>query len=211
MSTLARGVLIAALVGLIVGGPFFFYRSTYAHDKRFKEVIPGRVYRSGQLTYAGFEDHVRRHGIRCIVNLQDDFPDPDISLGYWDRRTIPESVMCQQLGVKYVFIAPDLVPRRDVPERRPEAIDRLLELLDDERNLPALLHCRAGLHRTGCLSAVVRMEYQGWSVGEAYRELKAIGFGDWACTSANDYVQQYVLTYQPHRRRAVTPAGAPAE
>jgi hypothetical protein len=40
------------------------------------------------------------------------------------------------------------------------------------------------------------MEYQNWSHEEAYAELKAHGFGDWVCTSANDYVEQYVLAYR---------------
>jgi hypothetical protein len=45
------------------------------------------------------------------------------------------------------------------------------------------------------------MEYQGWTRAEAYREMKGYGFGDFACTSANDYVYEYVLTYQPGIRR----------
>jgi len=63
------------------------------------------------------------------------------------------------------------------------------------------------------LVAVYRMEYEGWAPAEAFRELKAHGFGAWVCTSANDYVTQYVLTYQPGRRRGVArkPAPAPAE
>jgi protein tyrosine/serine phosphatase len=64
-----------------------------------------------------------------------------------------------------------------------------------------LIHCKAGLHRTGVLSAVYRMEYQGWTRAQAYAELKAHGFGDTYCTIANDYVKQYVLTYEPGQRR----------
>jgi protein-tyrosine phosphatase len=88
-----------------------------------------------------------------------------------------------------------------VPQRHPEAIDEWLAVLDDERNYPVLIHCRAGLHRTGVLVAVYRMEYEGWSPAEAFRELKAHGFGPWVCTSANDYVKQYVLTYRPRGDR----------
>ena len=101
-------------------------------------------------------------------------------------------------------LAPDLIARRKAGVEQPAVIDQYLSVLDDERNFPVLIHCKAGLHRTGILCAVYRMEYQGWSVGEAYTELKAHGFGDWVCTSANDYVEQYVLTY--HRR----PAGVAA-
>ena len=83
-----------------------------------------------------------------------------------------------------------------MPLERPAAIDEFLDLMDDPDAYPVLIHCKAGLHRTGCLTAVYRMEYQGWSPGEAYDELKAHGFGDWVCTSANDYVNEYVLQYR---------------
>jgi hypothetical protein len=100
------------------------------------------------------------------------------------------------LGVRYVLLKPDLIPLPYTRFQRPETIDDFLELMDDPDVYPVLIHCRAGLHRTGCLSAVYRMEYQGWTPAEAYEEMKAHGFGDWACTSANDYVSQYVLNYR---------------
>ena len=75
--------------------------------------------------------------------------------------------------------------------------------MDDPANHPVLLHCRAGLHRTGVLAAVYRMEYQGWTPAQAIDELKAYGFGEFPCSSANDYITQYVLTFR--RGVRVTP------
>jgi hypothetical protein len=46
------------------------------------------------------------------------------------------------------------------------------------------------------MAAVYRMEYEGWSADEAIRELKANGFGEWPCSSANDYIQEYILSFQ---------------
>jgi hypothetical protein len=202
MKPLWRGALVAGVVLIVIVVPVVCYRMVYAHDKRLHEIIPGRIYRSGQLTAEGFTDAHRRLGLKTIVNLQDEDygVDPDLPRSFWDWRTIKESELCRRLGVRFVVIKPDLVSRKLVGEKRPEAIDQLLALLDDESNYPVLLHCKAGLHRTGVMSAVVRMEYQGWSVAQAYAELKAFGFGDWACTSANDYVDQYVLRYRPGLR-----------
>src|SRR5262249_50795539 len=100
----------------------------------------------------------------------------------------------------YIHLAPDLVYRNRIPAERPKAIDQFLAIMDDPANYPVLLHCRAGLHRTGCLVSVYRMEYQDRTPSEAVREMKAQGFGDFFCTAANDYVKQYVLTYQPGLR-----------
>jgi protein tyrosine phosphatase (PTP) superfamily phosphohydrolase (DUF442 family) len=185
----------AIFLGLALGS-YVYFRSVYTHSKRLREIVPGRVYRSGQLTADGFANAVDRFGLRTIVNVQDDFPDPDIFVSFWSSNTIKESELCRQLGVRYVHLAPGLISRRRIPAERPEAIDQFLALMDEESTYPVLIHCKAGLHRTGLLSAIYRMEYQGWPTGAAYREMKAHGFGSWACTSANDYVQQYVLTYR---------------
>ena len=47
---------------------------------------------------------VRRYGIRTIVNLQDEYPDPDVSCGYFDRSSVKETEVCRRLGVRYVFL-----------------------------------------------------------------------------------------------------------
>jgi len=194
-----RGQIV--LVGALVVGAgvafYFFYRAVNEHEKRLRIVEPGRYYRCGQLTAAGFTDAVGVYGIRTIVNVQDDFPDPDLQLGPFSSGTIKESRLCEQLGVRYVWLEPDLQPRSTPGGPRPVVLDQFLELMDDPATYPVLLHCKAGLHRTGVLTAVYRMEYQGWSRESAFREMKANGFGEFACTSANDYVTQYVLTYRP--------------
>jgi tyrosine-protein phosphatase SIW14 len=189
--------LVLFIIGVV---PVVFYRMVYNHSRRLREVVPGQVYRSGQLTAEGFTDTVQQLGLRTIINLQDDFPDPDIRASFWNSRTIKESDLCRKLGVRYVLIEPDLVSKYQVPEKRPRAIEEFLRLMDDASNYPVLIHCKAGLHRTGVLTAVYRMEYQHWSQMEAYEELRAHGFGDRFCTSANDYIKQYILTYVPGRR-----------
>ncbi len=198
-----RATLLTLIVATIAVVPIVFYRASYAHHKRLREIRPGLVYRSGQMTVEGFSDAVRSLGIRTIVNLQEDYPDPDINFSFFDRRSMKESELCRQLGVRYVQISPDLVRARQCPPERPHAIEEMLKVFDDPNAYPVLIHCRAGLHRTGCMAGIYRMEYQGWSPMEAYEEMRKHGFGDSACTSANEYVRQYVLTYQPGIRLPV--------
>ena len=211
MSNALRGSLIAALAGIIIGVPALCYRSVYAREKRLREVDPGRVYRSGQMTAAGFKEAVDHYHIRTVINVQDDFPDPEIESSFWQPGSVKESELCRSLGVRYVWIAPDLVPPRETPAQRPRAIDDLLRVLDDESVYPVLIHCKAGLNRTGCLVAVYRMEYQGWSPSAAIQEMKDLGFGTTTCTASNQYVSQYVLTYRRGLRHEVSPAAAVAQ
>jgi tyrosine-protein phosphatase SIW14 len=204
MASVVRGSVVAAILAVLVVAPMVCFRCVYDTRKRLRVVEPGRVYRSGQMTAEGFADAVQRYHLRTIINVQDEFPDPTIDLGFWSRQTTKESELCRELGVRYVHLMPTLLPRHLIPEHRPPAIDQMLEILDDPSNYPVLIHCHAGLHRTGILTAVYRMEYQGWTNDEAFLDMKAQGFGPWVCTSANDYVKQYVLTYRPgYRQTAV--------
>lgn len=192
---------VGAIVCALAAWSFIYFRSTYNHSKRLRTVEAGKVYRCGQLTEAGFEAAVRELGIRTVLNLQDDYPDPDIWHDYLDRSTVKESEVCRRLGVRYAWIGPDLVHPTLASQQRPVAIDQFLELMDNPDVYPVLIHCKAGLHRTGLMSAIYRMEYQGWSHADAYRELKAHGFGEWAGTRANNYIDQYLFRYRPRDPR----------
>jgi tyrosine-protein phosphatase SIW14 len=206
MTRLMRGAMVTAIVLGLVAAPMVFFRCVYDTHKRLRVVDPGRVYRSGQMTAEGFADAVQRFHIRTIINVQDEFPDPNIERGFLERGTVKESELCRELGVRYVHLMPTLLPRHLIPDHRPPAIDQMLNLLDDESNYPVLIHCHAGLHRTGLLTAIYRMEYQGWTTEQAFLDMKAQGFGPWVCTSANDYVKQYVLSYRRGLRQPTVAA-----
>jgi protein tyrosine/serine phosphatase len=192
------GCLLAVL---IFAPAIIEFRSLYAHHKRLREVTPGKFYRSGQMTAEGFRDAIARLGIRTVINLQGEFPDPALENSYWSSKKSSEKQVCEAAGARYIVLdANGLRENRNDAAAVPEAVDGYLKLLDDPTIYPVLIHCRAGLHRTGLLTAVYRMEYEGWSHALAADELKANGFnvtvGRDDCTAANDYVRQYLLNYR---------------
>lgn len=207
MKSLMPWAFVSAILAVTVAIPFLTYRANYAHHKRLREVTPGVLYRSGELTAEGFRDAIRSLGIRTVANCQNEFPDPVLKQSYWDRSTVREVELCRAEGVKYVHLDTDLDPNRLSPTARPKVIDEFLKVIDDPNNHPVLLHCKAGLHRTGCLAAVYRMEYDRWGPFRALNELKAHGFGDSAATAANDYIRQYIIDYAPRSSRSVQRAG----
>src|SRR5260370_17386827 len=140
------------------------------------------------MTAPGFIEAVDRYHFHTIINLQDECPDPDVALGYFTSQTVKESELCRQLGVRYVFLGPDLISRKRLPHDRPPAIDRFLALMDDPQTYPVLLHCRAGLHRTGVMVAVYRMEYQVWSHETPFLEIKPNRFPDCPFTTPTHYI-----------------------
>src|SRR5581483_105769 len=115
MAGLTRWSIVTALIVVIVVAPIVYFRCIYDTYKRLRVVEPGRVYRSGQMTAEGFADAIERYGIRTIINVQDDFPDPDINISFWGAQRIKESELCKQLGVRYVHLMPTLLPRHLIP------------------------------------------------------------------------------------------------
>jgi hypothetical protein len=205
------GILIAAMV---LCAPIYEFRASYAHAKRLRVVTDGKVIRCGQLTVNGFHEAHERYAFKSIVNLQEEneFQDPLIPQGYLGKPRFHESDVARELGCKWFLLKLDLFPRNAQRDHVPAVLDEFYRIFDDPSNYPILLHCKAGLHRTGLLTAVYRMEYEGWSKEAAVRELRTNGFGDGAATTGNDYVQVYLELYQPRRVRRLNAAAllAPA-
>ncbi len=202
MSKVAAWVTALGLGALMIGVPFVYYRYCYTYGKRLRPVAEGKVYRSGCMTAAGLADAIERLKIRTVLNLMEETPDPVLTAGYFDTTGVREAELCEQLGARMVNLTVDVIAPTRVGKERPLAIDTFRALMDDPANYPVLIHCRAGLHRTGVLVAVYRMEYDGWTAQEAMGELRSHGFGEFAATAANDYITQYILTYQPRPRLA---------
>jgi protein tyrosine/serine phosphatase len=197
MRRLFLQTLAVAVAGVVIVPPFLLYRAQYATTKRFREVTPGRFYRSGQMNAAGFTEAIERYGIRTVVNLQHENPDPPLPANWLGKPVVTEKQLCEQKNVRYVLLTPDILPEPNDLASTPPAVVDFLKLLDDESAYPILIHCKAGLHRTGRLTAIYRMEKQGWDTGEALRELRANGYGFSAASENDDFVIQFVQNYRP--------------
>jgi protein tyrosine/serine phosphatase len=209
MANVVRWFLAGFVVLVAVVPPFLAFRYQYAHAKRFREVSPGRFYRSGQMTAAGFREAIDRHGIKTVINLQHEDPDPFLPDHLFGQGKLRESELCQQLGVRYVLLTPDILPANNRLDLTPPAVEEFVKLLDNPEVYPVLLHCKAGLHRTGRLTAIYRMEYEGWTHGEAMRELRAAGYGFVNSSEADNYIIQFVQNYTPRSQRTKPTARAP--
>jgi hypothetical protein len=204
MPVWGRWILSGLVAAVVAVPPLALFRASYAHAKRLREVTPGKFYRSGQMTAAGLREAIERYGIKTVLNLQHENPDPVLPEGWLGRPAVTESEVCRQLGARYVLLTPDVLPQPNDVTTRPPVVDDYLRLLDDPASYPILIHCKAGLHRTGRLTAIYRMEYEGWSTGDALRELRANGYGYGMASEADDFIVQFVKHYAP---RATAAAG----
>ena len=199
----ARWALGISLALLILGLPGLYYRYTYEHAKRLRVVSEGKFYRSGQLPAAGFRDAVAKYKIGTVINLQEEARDPLIPERAFGRPTVRQSEVLAGLGVNSVALDGGVLEDDPQPGQRPAVIDEFLETVDGIRDRywnagkphAILIHCKAGLHRTGLLTAIYRLEYEDRSLPEVIGELKANGFGTYAATDANDYIKRFLIDY----------------
>jgi tyrosine-protein phosphatase SIW14 len=180
---MACGIAVAGLVGL---APAIHS----AHLRNFHTVAPGVLYRSGQLSPTGLDLVLRMYGIRTVVSLRT-VRDP--------ARPYPdawEEGVCTAHGARHVRIVPrDWRPDRTGEPPASAAVREFLAVMDEPANHPVLIHCYAGIHRAGTMTAVYRLEYDGWSADAAIAEIEQYGF---EAGPRRNLIDQYLRGY--HRR-----------
>jgi hypothetical protein len=143
------GVLVLAAAAVGAAG--------WALGDNFATVLPGRVYRSAQLSAAGLHDRIARLHLRAVLNLRGANPGED----WYDE----ECELAAHEGVKHYDLATD----SEYPPT-PEDLHELIGVLDHcER--PLLIHCQSGIDRTGVAAAVCVLLGEGGSPALAHGQL----------------------------------------
>jgi len=77
-----------------------------------------------------------------------------------------------------------------------EQITEFMTIVVNPAHQPVYVDCAGGKHRTGVMTAVYRMEHDGWTVDQAYQETKRYKFGSiiW-----HPEFKDFVYHYQPLR------------
>jgi tyrosine-protein phosphatase SIW14 len=78
-------------------------------------------------------------------------------------------------------------------------VREFLRVMDDPSNHPVLLHCFAGIHRTGTMCAIFRMEYHRWPVEPALAEMQLYGFDP---ADMHEHIEGYLRNYRPRWKRS---------
>lgn len=196
----ARWILTLAIgLGLGVGITWWVMKPPKIRNG-VTAIVPGVLYRSGQLDPEDLQQQIDLRGIKTVVNLG--------STKDWD------AAVCQANGVKYIRVPVGDVWQMDgLPN--PEAngkvfpkpdLSAVWRAIDDPAARPVLIHCWGGTHRTGVFVAKYRIEQQGWSARDAIDEMKLFGFD----TSDPKFagVLNYLRQHQPPQT-ANTPATQP--
>ncbi len=162
---------VRVLVGLtltvaIPGVPAAYASHRLTAWRHYRVVEEGRLYRSGQLAPPVLDRVIHDQGIKTVICLRSLARAGDLT------PETAEELWCAGRGVRYVRLNP---AAWDSPAGRGN-LDAFLAEVDDLHDRPVLVHCFAGLHRTGVYCAVYRMERQGWTNAEAIAEMYAVGY-----------------------------------
>lgn len=117
--------------------------------------INDQLYRSAQPTKEGMAN-LSKLGIKTVINLRAFHSDRD-EIG--------------SLPLAYESI------RMNTWHPEVEDVIRFLKIVNDPARAPILVHCQHGADRTGTMSAIYRIIFDGWSKEDAIQEMTEGGFG----------------------------------
>jgi tyrosine-protein phosphatase SIW14 len=192
MARRAPLLLGCVLALLVAGGPIGYSFYSQSHIRNLRMVRRDILYRSGQMSRSGLKAVIRDYGIKTVISLRDSV------LANERPPDWAEEEFCAAEGIKYSRISPRVWLTPDGRTPAEEGVRQFLGILDDPKNLPVLIHCYAGIHRSGAFTAIYRMEYEHWSNAQAIAELRSNGYtaleDEWDLLG---YLEQYV----PRSRR----------
>jgi tyrosine-protein phosphatase SIW14 len=179
------GVLV--IIAAIIVPAWLGYRSTVAM-RNLRVVREGVLYRSGQMTISGLRQACHDFDIKTVISLRD---------AHHLGGVLPdakEEAFCNKEEIAFHRVVLGRWYSEDGTTPAEEGIRRFREIMADPANYPVLVHCLAGVHRTGAVCAIYRMEQEHWSNERAMAEMKESGY-----TTLDDEwdILGYLEIYQP--------------
>jgi tyrosine-protein phosphatase SIW14 len=180
----AGGLIVLAFIA----SPIVLAVRQQAQTRNFHVVRPGVLYRSGQMTKEGLQRIINDYHIKTVVNLRDGLTERDKA----------EEEFCKSEEIHFVRILPSRWGDEGGSVPAEAGVRRFRDIMSDPNNYPVLVHCLAGIHRSGSYCAIYRMEFEHWSNAQAIAEMKACGY-----TNLDEeldilgYMEQYRPTWMP--------------
>jgi protein tyrosine/serine phosphatase len=126
----------------------------------FQTVVPGQVYRSGQMDEAQWLDYIQKYGIQSVLNLRGEH-----RASPWYQQEVR---VAEHLGLAHYDVG--LSASRDVDNATLEAILGIMR----QAPKPLLIHCLSGSDRSGLIAAVYLFAIEGQLAEAAAHQLSLL-------------------------------------
>ena len=188
-----RLVVVGCLLVVLAGSGLAVGLWQTRFPKRFAVVEPGVLYRCAQPKTGQIKRLVEAYGIKTLLIVREGS----------SRKVPDEKEYAEANGLNVVQIP--IVSRDDIP---PDHIQQFFACVDDPTKRPVLVHCSAGLHRTGFLCALYRVERQGWELSLAIDEMLSFGFNVEEQPAVLTQIKSYQPTAKVRSREPLATGGA---
>ena len=149
-------LLMTQMVGETTAVTSYIANTIFANN--LHEVIPGRFFRSAEMSRSRLQETIKAHNIKTVIDMRLDSDAPD-STG------LSEAEAARLAGASYLHLP--------FSSARADQLDQLSNLLAafDSAKLPILVHCSSGTHRSGVAAALWLLEKERKSYEEAMVQL----------------------------------------
>ncbi|HXY36922.1 MAG TPA: tyrosine-protein phosphatase [Planctomycetaceae bacterium] len=177
--------IVVAVAGLALVGAALLLWTLVLRDrfvpKRFGTVVPGKLYRSGQISRHLIAGVIDRYGIGTIIDLNG--LDPNDA----DQRAELDAAHAK--GVRHLRF-PLRGDGTGQIERYAGAVEAIVE--SEQQGRPVLVHCAAGSQRTGACVSFYRLLVRHDPPENVYRELVSYGWDPRTNQVLLDYVNGHI-------------------
>ena len=122
-------------------------------------------------------------GVKTVIDLTDDDSEP------------MEAAMVTRAGMKAIRM-----PMNTRVPPTSSQIAEFLKIVNDPANQPVYVHCVGGKHRTGVMTAVYRMQTEGWNSDKAFSEMKRYKYG---ADFLHPEFKRFVYSFKPEPKGSV--------
>jgi predicted protein tyrosine phosphatase len=177
-------ICLICLAILLMGGGIWVWESKIKDlviPKRFGAVQEGQLYRSGLLSSALVKNILLKYKIKVIINLAADSPD--------GRDQKAEKQTAAELGIERLTFPLNGDGTGDV-NNYARAIAAIVRAKQEHK--PVLVHCNAGLQRTGGVIAAYQLLAEQKDQSFVYREFTHYDTDPWNDTALFKYVNSHM-------------------
>ena len=150
--------------------------------ENFHTVVPGLVYRSGQLRPADLHDRILEYHLRSVINLRGSNP----SSRWWRE----ERCLAARLGIHHYDLSIDsLLPPN------PKDLGQLIHLLCSCEK-PVLIHCKSGIDRTGLLAMICVLLFDPGATPRTAQRQLGLQYGNGWWRQSKTHQEAFLNLYQ---------------